>query len=224
MSGAISTRRRRGASPTTVVGLVLLLVGLSILGWAAWQFFGTNITSRRQAEQTTAQLQQQWRTADAKTPEFSSADGQPVALLRIPDLGPDHQWPVLAGTSTDALSQGVGWYADTAGPGQVGNFAVAGHRVTHGEPFRRLLELKQGSTVVVETRDSVYTYALDNAPRELTVADTASWVLDPVPGRPAQKPSRELITLTTCQDLFHSPDRSVAFGHLVSKTDKKPAR
>jgi hypothetical protein len=27
--------------------------------------------------------------------------------------------------------------------------------------------------------------------------------------------------LTTCQDLFHSPDRSVGFAHLVKKVDKQ---
>jgi sortase A len=57
-------------------------------------------------------------------------------------------------------------------------------------------------------------------PQSLTVADTADWVLDPVPGRPAAEPTRALITVTTCQDLFHSPDRSVGFGHLVSSRNK----
>jgi hypothetical protein len=46
-------------------------------------------------------------------------------------------------------------------------------------------------------------------------------VLEPVLGKPSQQPTRSIITLTTCQDLFHSPDRSVGFGHLT-KVDKKP--
>ena len=37
----------------------------------------------------------------------------------------------------------------------------------------------------------------------------------------AVQPADEaLITLTTCQDLFHSPDRSVGFGHLAGTVDK----
>jgi len=28
------------------------------------------------------------------------------------------------------------------------------------------------------------------------------------------------LTLTTCQDLFHSPDRSVGFAHLTKTVDK----
>lgn len=48
---------------------------------------------------------------------------------------------------------------------------IAGHRVTHGSPFRKLLELEKGDQVVVETRDAVYTYELDASPRDLT----ANW-------------------------------------------------
>ena len=53
-----------------------------------------------------------------------------------------------------------------------------------------------------------------------TVKDVDTWVLDPVPGKTNVKPTRALITLTTCQDLFHSPDRSVGFGHLVGTTKR----
>lgn len=237
-AGTTAAGRRTPMSPLTLVGLVLLLAGLSLLGWAGWQFLGTNITSRHAAQQTTTELREQWQATPAspsaaasgkpgasiapaagQTPSAAPQPDQAMALLRIPALG-EQDWPVLVGTSDDALGRGIGWYSQTAQPGAVGNFALAGHRITHGEPFRRLLELERGAQVIVETRDSVYTYELDNAPSELTVADTAGWVLDPVPGKPAQQPTRALITLTTCQDLFHSPDRSVAFGHLVSKTDK----
>ena len=142
--------------------------------------------------------------------------GDATALLRVPAFGADYEVPVLEGTGLDVLARGVGHYPGTAGPGEVGNFALAGHRVTHGQPFGRLLELDPGDEVVVETRAAVYTYVLDEAPRALTVDDTATWVLDPVPGEPDREPTRALITLTTCQDLFRSPDRSVGFGHLQS--------
>ena len=58
---------------------------------------------------------------------------------------------------------------------------------------------------MVETRDAVYTYVMDEPPKQLTVTDTDTWVIDPVPGKPDAKPTQALITLTTCQDLFHSP-------------------
>jgi sortase A len=33
---------------------------------------------------------------------------------------------------------------------------------------------------------------------------------------PAQRPGQRLITLTTCSELFHTDNRMIAFGHLVS--------
>jgi sortase A len=104
-------------------------------------------------------------------------------------------------------------------PGQVGNFAVAGHRVTHGQPFARLLDLNRGDKIVVETRTAIYSYVLDVAPRNLTVKSSDGWLLDPVPGKNTA-PTKALLTLTTCQDLFRSQDRSVATGHLTSSTVK----
>ena len=83
-----------------------------------------------------------------------------------------------------------------------------------------MLELDKGDKIIVETRQAVYTYVLDESPKQLTVKDTDTWVIDPVPGKPDTKPTQPLITLTTCQDLFHSPDRSIGFGHLESTQNK----
>jgi sortase A len=110
--------------------------------------------------------------------------GTAIALLRVPRFGAVYEVPIVAGTELADLAHGVGHYYSTAAPGAVGNFAVAGHRVTHGQPFSRLLSLKKGYQVVVETRQAVFTYEMDTAPQDLTVKDTAGWVLDPVPGKP----------------------------------------
>ena len=77
-----------------------------------------------------------------------------------------------------------------------------------------------GDEIIVETRDAIYTYVLDEPPRQLTVKKTDTWVIAPVPGKPELKPDQPLITLTTCPDLFHSAKRSVGFGHLI-RTERK---
>ena len=92
----------------------------------------------------------------------------------------------MEGVGKDDLARGIGHYPQTQMPGQPGNFAIAGHRVTHGSPFRKLLELRKGDQVIVETADAVYTYELDGSPRDLTVKPTDNWVLDPVPGKPQE--------------------------------------
>jgi sortase A len=99
--------------------------------------------------------------------------------------------------------------------------------VTHGEPLRRLPELRPGDKVLVETVDATYTYALDTDPNALVIPFTGVWVLAPVPknpeaggAQPAQRAGQRLITLTTCAELFHTDERMIAFGHLV-KTERK---
>jgi sortase A len=235
-------RKRRRVSILTITGLLLLAVGLSSLGWMGYQYFGTDGPARDAAKSEVSELQDQWNngngvdvpdpSATASSTPGASASASPgptytqaqldkaMAIPTIPKVGADFRVPILVGTSDYALGRGVGWYETTQLPGQIGNFAIAGHRITHGQPFARLLELQPGDKVIVETKTYIFTYEVDQSPAKLTVKDVDTWVLDPVPGKTNVKPTQALITLTTCQDLFHSPDRSVGFGHLVD-TKKK---
>lgn len=200
---------------------MLVLAGVGLLGWVGWQYFGTGITSNRTMDQLEQDLRDRWQTPAAPQGKAEPETGTAITLLRIPKFGPDWEKPVVEGVGKDELSRGIGHYPQTALPGEPGNFALAGHRVTHGSPFRKLLDLTKGDQVIVETADAVYTYELDGSPKDLTVKPADTWVLDPVPGKPGASPTKPILTLTTCQDLFHSPDRSVAFAHLV-KTERKP--
>ncbi|HYI56822.1 MAG TPA: class E sortase [Microlunatus sp.] len=226
-------RPRRRVSPLTVIGMLLLVAGFGCLGWVAWQYFGTNVTSEKAFHEESSQLREEWtQPADPDSSDGSGGatgkgdvtptviPGEAIALLRIPAFGSDYEVPILSGTDLAILDRGVGHYTTTAMPGEVGNFALAGHRVTHGEPFRRLLELDEGDRVIVETRDKIHTYVMDGSPGNLTVNDTETWVLDPDPHHPGAEATEAVLTLTTCQDLFHSPDRSVGFAHLTKTVDK----
>ncbi|HET6759138.1 MAG TPA: class E sortase [Propionibacteriaceae bacterium] len=218
---AAQSKRRR---QLTTVGVTLLVVGLCCLGWVAYQYVGTNLIAQREFRTEASRLRAQWAEAQRTAPErlqrVSTTPGEAMGLLRIPALGEAYEVPILNGSDLGVLAKGVGHYASTAQAGQIGNFALAGYRVTHGQPFARLLELNTGDEIIVETQDATFTYVLDEPPRQLTVKDTDTWVIDPVPGKPELKPTQALITLTTCPDLFHSSKRSVGFGHLV-RTERK---
>jgi sortase A len=213
-------RRRRGW--TFWLGLGLVLAGLSLLGWIGWQLYGTNIVSQRRHDQTVEQLEKEWSkpSGDSRA-EVETGQGTAGAILRVPAFGDDFAFPVLEGVEDDALASGIGHFDGSAGPGKVGNFALAGHRITHGEPLRDMPDLAAGDEIVVETRDAVYTYVLDTGGDELRVPFTAGWVVDPVPVNPdggvgPAPDERRLITVTTCAELFHTDDRLIAFGHLAS--------
>ena len=154
--------------------------------------------------------------------------GDASALLRIPRFGRSYMVPVIEGVAREDLTRGIGHFVDSADPGRVGNYALAGHRVTHGEPLRRMPELRPGDKVVVETVTAEHVYRIDTDPEDLVVPFTSTWVLDPLPKnpqaggpQPAQKKGQRLITLTTCSEIFHTDDRMIAFGHLVRTTEKE---
>jgi sortase A len=218
---AAQSKRRR---QLTTVGVTLLVVGLCCLGWVAYQYVGTNLIAQREFRTEASRLRAQWAEAQPTDPQrlqqTSTGHGEAIGLLRIPAFGEAYEVPILNGTELGVLATGVGHYASTAQAGQIGNFSLAGYRVTHGQPFVRLLELNTGDEIIVETQEATFTYVLDEPPRQLTVKDTDTWVIDPVPGKPELKPTQALITLTTCPDLFHSSKRSVGFGHLV-RTERK---
>ena len=212
------TRTRR---MTLWVGLALVLAGLALLGYVAWELYGTTYVSRERQRDAATRIEQAWGSGQT---EVSTEFGSAQALVEIPRFGEDYRIPVLEGTSDRALGAGFGHFDGTAGPGEVGNFALAGHRITHGEPLRDLPELRAGDTIRVLTREKTYVYALISDGDDLVVPFTSVWVTDPLPDNPErggvepdQVEGQRLITLTTCSELFHTDDRMIAFGKLVSE-------
>ena len=87
--------------------------------------------------------------------------------------------------------------------------------------------------VYVITHHWTYEYVMDTNAKDLNVPFTSTWVLTADPKNPnggpqaPQGPSdaawapkywNRIITLTTCSELFHTDNRMIAFGHLVSVT------
>jgi sortase A len=223
--------RRRGAG--FWVGIVLVLGGLGMLGYVGWQMYGTNIISKQTQQRLVEDLEQQWTAEPGTTIEDEPAErasvplGNASALIRIPAFGDDYVVPVLEGIGDKELASGYGHFPDSAGPGERGNYALAAHRITHGEPLRDMPKLRPGDEVIVETRDAIHTYVLDTNPNDLIVTFEDIWVVDPLPTNPdggvqppRQEPGQRLITLTTCSELFHTDNRMISFGHLV-ETEKK---
>ncbi|MEU4178401.1 class E sortase [Streptomyces sp. NPDC026589] len=158
--------------------------------------------------------------SDASTrPRSAPRWDQAYAVLRIPRIGLTA--PVAEGTSKGGvLDRGyVGHYARTAQAGQAGNFALAGHRNTHGEPFRRIDRLRSGDRITVETRDAVYTYTVGK--RLARTAPSDSGVIAPVPRSNittsvGYSAPGYYLTLTTCTPEFSSRYRLIVWGKLTS--------
>jgi len=199
----------------------MIAAGLAMLAWFAWQYWGTNVVAQQEQEKILAD----WTHTDA------------IGVLRVPRFGDDYEVPIVPGgdlvepKGREALARGVAWYEPGARPGEIGNFVVAGHRVTHGEPFKDFPKLKTGDKVFVETRDAEYTYVLRNGGTDIIVPFTVSWPLWDVPDpdqRANLEPTEKLMTMVTCSELFHTDKRSVVVGELETtdkgKPDLRPAK
>ncbi|TCK20904.1 LPXTG-site transpeptidase (sortase) family protein [Pseudonocardia endophytica] len=188
------------------------------------------------------------RAPSAAEPASSGfVPGRPIARLQIPALGADGNWTVLEGVDGADLARGPGHYPGTAGPGEPGNIAIAGHRVGRGAPFDRLGELQPCDEMVLETASARYSYRLLPGPappqgpqcdlvrRAITsagpVADVPPFqvvpptqrdVIAPVPGRPevSPPPSLRMLTLTTCHPRFSARFRLVTHAVLVAVTPR----
>lgn len=151
----------------------------------------------------------------ARAPVYDKA----YAVIRIPRIGITA--PIAQGVSKqNILNKGyVGHYVQTAGPGQAGNFALAGHRNTHGEPFRYINRLRHGDTVTIETGSAVYTYVVDKGIPQTSARD--SGVIAAVP-RSTVRPQYGYsapgyyLTLTTCTPEYTSRYRLAIWATLRS--------
>ncbi|MFJ3171339.1 class E sortase [Streptomyces roseus] len=138
-------------------------------------------------------------------------------VLRIPRLGV--VVPVAQGVDKrTVLDKGyAGHYPGTAQPGAQGNFALAGHRNTHGEPFRYINRLRAGDELIVDVRGRRYTYVVGRTLAETSERDAG--VIAPVP-RSTVRPEYgydepgAYITLTTCTPEYTSRYRLVVWGTL----------
>ncbi|MFJ5634354.1 class E sortase [Streptomyces goshikiensis] len=162
------------------------------------------------------------RTAEGVPPEAPArvVGSDAYAVLRVPRLG--LVVPVAQGIDKrGVLDKGyAGHYPGTAAPGAPGNFALAGHRNTHGEPFRYVNRLRAGDELIVDVRGQRFVYAVDKTLAQTTERDTG--VIAPVP-RSLVKPDAgygepgAYITLTTCTPEYSSRYRLVVWGTLKSR-------
>jgi sortase A len=196
----------------------LIAAGLVVAGVTAYKVIDPQAPARERALQQ--QLQTQWKATPVhgllKVPETVTVrTGQPFALLRIPALGRDWKFAVVEGATLAQLSTGPGHVTGTQLPGQVGNFAVAAHDITAGNPFLHLKSLRAGEKIYVTTRYATYTYQVTG---EKVVRYTDTAVLAPVPGSPGAIAVSAHITLITCTPvtLLFTPWRVIVTGILVS--------
>ncbi|WP_405890315.1 class E sortase [Streptomyces sp. NBC_00133] len=214
-----------------------ITVGTLIVLFVVYVLFWTGVKAAGASDGQIDRLQEEWSQGTVASPVPAPGrtttpvppapkayeDGKPFAVMYIPRFGRSWDWPVLEGTTTGTLKRGLGHYASTTALGGTGNFSVAGHRRTYGDPFKDFPQLRPGDAVVLTDGTTWFTYRIDNEPYRTVPSDVG--VIDPVPGKSGFEGPGRYLTLTTCDPEWGSSHRLVAWAHLDAMqpvTDGKP--
>ncbi|WP_394553749.1 class E sortase [Agromyces sp. MMS24-JH15] len=231
---AAAQRPRQRVSVVGVFGELLLTAGVLILLFLGWQLWWNDAIMAGQQSGAASELSEQWSAQDRAThpPDATTEPvpdmGEPIvdpttygnaesfAVMYVPRFGEGSQRTIAEGIGLDVLNsyqQGVGHYPGTAMPGAVGNFAIASHRSAYGGGMHEIEQFQLGDAIYIQTKDGWYTYRFRDF--EYVTPDTVD-VLAPVPHLPGVAPTDRIVTLTSCNPLYSTAERIVAYGVLES--------
>lgn len=193
--------------------------------YIAWQMWWTGVQSQRNQYES---VQSSSWSDPSQSPSTHIAEAQNseppvqpehlkpndlIAQIYIPRFGEQWQRTIVEGTDMAELNErGLGHYTQTQLPGQVGNFAVAGHRNGYGQPLGDVDKLQVGDPIVIRTKDYWYVY---NYTKMKIVTPDQVQVIAPNPDDPSAPPTSRFITLTTCEPKYSTPThRWISYGTL----------
>lgn len=202
-------------------GELCITLGLVLILFVGWQLWWTDIAADQDNRDLTTQLQNDWQDdkpqakGDPDHPVVGKApaENKGFGILYIPRFGDRYYRTIAEGVAMEPVlnRMGTGHYPGAAMPGDKGNFAIAGHRVTYGKPLNQIAELRPGDDIVVQTKEGYYTYTFRNF--DIVLPNKVD-VLDPVPGFPEYHGKDRIMTLTACNPMFSARERYVAYATL----------
>lgn len=189
-----------------IIGVLLILIGVGIIGTVAYKKI---VTSQKQNELLEAFESQLAEGDNENTEEEVNLDSingyTPIAIMEIPSI--KLKQPIVEGITEDVIKYFLGKFPESTMPGEVGNFAVAGHRVSDfTDAFINLYKVKPGDNVIVTTKDGKYTYEVEE-----------SFIVEPEQVEVLENADYEKITLITCT--IGSKRRVIVTGKLIEKNE-----
>ncbi len=187
------------------IGIILIIVGLALIVSIVYKKIET---SRKQKE-----LQNILEQVICEDPEDGSEGKQersingyePVALIEIPSINISQG--LVEGITDDILQYYLGHFETSVKPGEKGNFAVAGHRVSdYSEAFVNLYKVEAEDEVIVKANKKEYIYKV-----------TENFIVDPSRVDVLDNTDDATITLITCT--VGAKERVVVKGKLVETKD-----
>lgn len=146
----------------------------------------------------------------ARRMERELPNGSAVGRIYIPAI--KAEFVLVKGTGTSELEEGPGIYSHVSYPGVsfpglAGTTAIAGHRTTWLEPFRRIGELHRGEHIVIAMPYAKLTYTITG--RKVVLPSNVAAAILRVPGPPR-------LVLSACTPLFSAENRMLVYARLTS--------
>ena len=161
-----------------IIGSIVVIIGLITLAYPKtselyytyeqdkimeeWEQSMLNISSSEEIEPSEKELSKEY------------SEGEMQGTLKIDKI--DLKLPILTRATHENLLTSLASIDDTGNPGQVGNYAVAGHRnLTYGRNFNRLEEVEVGDEIDFSDGENQYKYKVSEKlyvlPDEISVLD-----------------------------------------------------
>jgi sortase A len=209
----------------------LLIIGGAGVGlftvWSAWWTDVTGVASQAAMVDELGQVPTAAGgvASDGPPPVLDepAATGAIFGTMQIPRFGAEYIRPLGQGTDRAQVLNtiGLGHYEHAAMPGAVGNFSVAGHRVTYGKPLNQIAELQEGDPIVVRVTDHErdfdvwYVYRVTGS---MVVTPDRVDTIAPVPMQPGVAPGDDdrWLTLTACHPMWSAAERYVTHAKFES--------
>jgi sortase A len=234
----VATVRTRRPAFFSVIGELFITLGVITGMFLVWQLWINDWVSDAGQAATAQSYAERWAREPLSPPAATGTDVDPpvtaqpapgavFANLIVPRFGKGYIRPIAEGVGSDVLddtARGMGHYPGTELPGAMGNIGLASHRTAYGGALHFLETLRLNDAIYLETREGWYEYRYRNT--EYVLASGAG-VLDDVPQHPSSQPGDRLLTLTTCNPLYSSAERIVAyavFDSFHSRADGPPAQ
>lgn len=217
----------------TVFAVLMMVAGLALMGWAFLPNYINGLNAQNAQQTAIENIENSWDSnivADSDinrkkvdTPDSESldalAEGSVFGVIKVPAFGDDWKVPLAQGTNQEVLDTvGAGHYKSTEGPGETGNFVLAGHNGVAGfAVFQKIPDLQPGDEVVVETKTKRYIYKFRSS--EIVKPEQGE-VLYPVPHQKDATPTEALLTLTTCWPAWSDEERWISYSVLDRVEDR----
>jgi LPXTG-site transpeptidase (sortase) family protein len=215
----VARARNRIAGVISFFGELLITAGLVLGLFVVYSLWWTNVLADRAADKEGNQVRDRWAGGPGA---LDTKDG--IGFLHVPAMG-GGEILVKKGTDPDTLNNGVaGYYLDPVKSAlpqdKQGNFTLAAHRDGHGAKFHNIHKLKNGDSIVFESKDTWFVYKVYKSLPQTTKYNVD--VLQPVPKVSGKTKPGRYITLTTCTPMYTSDYRYIVWGEL-ERTEKVDA-